>query len=71
MKEYRELQVWLHTFFDSKAHGDDWSASSPGYHTPERKPWYSLTRPTTNQNTVKNKKISCSCTDSKPRSSSP
>jgi hypothetical protein len=67
MKAYREAEVWLHTFFDSTAHG---GASSPGYYTSGREPWYSLTSPTTNQNTVKNKKISCSCMDSKPRLSS-
>jgi hypothetical protein len=54
MMEYREAEVWLHTFFDSTAHGGDWSASSSGYYTPGRKPWYSLTSPSTNQNTVKN-----------------
>jgi len=70
MKEYRELEIWLHTFFDSTAHGGDWSASSPGYYTRGRKPWYSLTSSTTNQTTVKNKKFSCSSLDSKPRLSS-
>ena len=76
MKAYRGVEVQLHSFLTSALDEGKWSTSRPGCFTPKERTTVLMEQvgwvgPRTSLNVLEKNKISCSCRESNPGSTSP